>query len=99
MAMAAGAGESPEGQTLMATLSHRGTERATNEDACGSFIESPTCALAVVAGGVSGYEGGEIASETAVDVTIRAFRESLASWGPLKRIHRAVQQANIEIHD
>jgi serine/threonine protein phosphatase PrpC len=36
---------------------------------------------------------------TYVDVTIRAFRESPSSWGPLKRIHRAAQQANIEIHD
>jgi PPM family protein phosphatase len=92
--------ESPEnGQTLLATLSHRGTARDTNEDACGTYIESATCALAVVADGVSGYEGGEIASRTAVDVTIRAFRESPPSWGPLKRIYRAVQQANIEIHD
>jgi serine/threonine protein phosphatase PrpC len=99
MAMAAGAGESPEEQPLLATLSHRGTARDTNEDACGTYLESPTCALAVVADGVSGYEGGEIASETAVDVTIRAFRESPPAWGPLKRIHRAVQQANIEIHD
>jgi serine/threonine protein phosphatase PrpC len=92
--------QSPEsGQTRLATLSDQGTARQTNEDACGTYIESPTCALAIVADGVSGYEGGEIASQTAVDVTIRAFRESPPSWGPLKRIYRAVQQANIEIHD
>lgn len=100
MAMSANAVGSPDTeQTLVATLSHRGTARATNEDSCGMCIDGPKCALAVVADGVSGYEGGEIASRTAVDVTIRAFRESPVSWGPLKRIHRAVQQANIEIHD
>ncbi|MDP9000197.1 MAG: protein phosphatase 2C domain-containing protein, partial [Myxococcota bacterium] len=92
MAMSAGAVGSPDTeQPLVAALSHRGTERATNEDSCGMYVDG-RCVLAVVADGVSGYEGGEIASRTAVDVTIRAFQESPVSWGPLKRIHRAVQQ-------
>lgn len=100
MAMPASAGDRPDnGQILVAALSDRGTQRATNEDACGTYLESDTCVLAVVADGVSGYEGGEVASQTAVAVTLRAFRESPLSWGPLKRIHRAAQQANIEIHD
>jgi serine/threonine protein phosphatase PrpC len=86
-------------QVLVATLSDRGTERPDNEDACGTYFESPSCAVAVVADGVSGYNGGEVASRTAVDVTLRAFRESPTAWDPLKRIHRAAQQANIEIHD
>jgi serine/threonine protein phosphatase PrpC len=100
MAMAVDVGEHAEqGWALLAALSHSGTARQTNEDACGTYVTGPSCALAVVADGVSGYEGGEVASQTAVDVTIRAFRESPASWGPMKRLHRAVQQANIEIHD
>ncbi len=98
--MPATAGDKADnGQILVATRSDRGTQRPANEDACGTYLESATCALAVVADGVSGYAGGEIASQTAVAVTIRAFRESPQSWGPLKRIHRAAQQANIEIHD
>ncbi len=80
-------------------LSDQGTERENNEDACGSYVESPSSVLVVVADGVSGHEGGEVASQTAVDVTIRAYRESPPAWGPAKRVHRAVQQANIEIHD
>jgi PPM family protein phosphatase len=88
-----------KGQVRVAALSHRGTMRERNEDACGTYAESPTCALAVVADGVSGQEGGEIASQTAVEVTLRAFQESPVSWGPMKRVHRAAQQANIEIHD
>lgn len=55
--------------------------------------------LVVVADGVSGMEGGEVASRTAVDVTLSAYRESPATWGAAKRLYRAVQQANIEIHD
>ena len=100
MAMPATANEKRDnGQVSVAALSDRGTQRIMNEDACGTYIESETCTLAVVADGVSGYEGGQIASQTAVEVILRAFRESPLSWGPLKRIHRAAQQANIEIHD
>jgi PPM family protein phosphatase len=84
---------------IVATLSDRGTERPHNEDACGLYVESARCVVAVVADGVSGHEGGEVASRTAVDVTLRTFRESPVAWAPMKRIHRAAQQANIEIHD
>jgi protein phosphatase len=82
-----------------AARSDRGTSRPNNEDACGSYAESPTHVLVVVADGVGGEEGGEIASSTAVEVTIRAYKESPAAWGPLKRLYRSAQQANIEIHD
>jgi PPM family protein phosphatase len=82
-----------------AMVSDTGTERGDNEDACGSYIESPTHVLVAVADGVSGEQGGEVASQTAVDVTLRAYKESTASWGALKRLYRAAQQANIEIHD
>ena len=76
-----------------------GTERGENEDSCGSYVESPTRVLLAVADGVGGEEGGEIASRAAIEVTLRAFRESPVEWGVAKRLYRAVQQANIEIHD
>ncbi|HZU82130.1 MAG TPA: protein phosphatase 2C domain-containing protein [Polyangiaceae bacterium] len=101
--MPAAATDASEGidgaQVVAASLTDRGTLREANEDACGMHVEGASCALVVVADGVSGYEGGEVASRMAVDVTIRAFREAPASWGPLKRVYRAAQQANIEIHD
>src|SRR5260370_22958786 len=31
--------------------------------------------------------------------TLEAYRESPVAWGPAKRLHRAVQRANIEIHN
>jgi protein phosphatase len=83
----------------VATLSDVGNERNNNEDCCGSFLEGETSAVFAVADGVGGYEGGELASQTAIEVALRSYRESPASWGPGKRLHRAVQQANIEIHD
>ncbi len=82
-----------------ATLSDAGTERGANEVASGIHVESPTHVLVAVADGVSGEEGAAIASTTAIEVTLRAYRESPPGWGPAKRIYRAVQQANIEIHD
>lgn len=83
----------------VAALSDKGTERPHNEDACGVHVESTVHALIVVADGVSGMEGGEIASRTAVEVTLTAYRESPSTWGTAKRLYRAVQRANIEIHD
>lgn len=83
----------------LALLSDVGTDRENNEDACGSHVESENCVIFVVADGVGGYEGGEIASTQAVGITLSAFRESPIGWGPAKRLHRAVQQANIEIHN
>ncbi|MGD0639078.1 MAG: protein phosphatase 2C domain-containing protein, partial [Nitrososphaerales archaeon] len=82
-------------QVTVAALSDLGTERDNNEDACGLQVDDGGSVLVVVADGVSGYEGGEIASRTAVDVTLSAFADSPASWGPAKRIFRAVQRANI----
>ena len=83
----------------LAVLSDTGTNRPGNEDACGYFIEGPEVPLLVVADGIGGYEGGEIASRMAVDITIEAYRESPPAWGAAKRLQRAVQRANIEIHN
>jgi len=83
----------------LAALSDTGTERPNNEDACGHFVEGPEAALFMVADGIGGYEGGEVASRMAVDITIQAYRESPPGWGGAKRLLRAVQRANIEIHN
>ncbi len=83
----------------LALHSDVGTGRAGNEDSCGQLVENERTALFVVADGVGGYEGGEIASAIAVEATLNAFRDSPAAWGPAKRLYRAVQNANIAIHN
>ncbi len=83
----------------LALLSDVGTNRPDNEDFCGHFVEGPSSAIFVVADGVGGYEGGEVASRMAVETTLEAYRESPEAWGPIKRLQRAVQRANIEIHN
>jgi protein phosphatase len=83
----------------LALLSDVGTKREGNEDACGQLIENGSTVVFLVADGVGGYEGGEIASAMAVETTLEAFRASLPDLGSAKRLHRALQQANMEIHN
>jgi serine/threonine protein phosphatase PrpC len=83
----------------LALLSDVGTRRPDNEDSCGHFVESPESVVFAVADGVGGYEGGEIASRMAIDITIEAYRDSPPEWGAAKRLYRAITRANIGIHD
>ncbi|HEY2107228.1 MAG TPA: protein phosphatase 2C domain-containing protein [Candidatus Binataceae bacterium] len=83
----------------LALLTDIGCERSNNEDFCGHRIESPREVVFAVADGVGGYDGGEVASQMAVDVTLATYHQSAASIGPAKRLYRAVQRANIEIHN
>jgi len=80
-------------------LSDVGTNRSNNEDFCAHYIEAPDAVLFAVADGVGGYEGGEVASNMAIEVTLRSYRESPREWGASKRLHRAVQTANIEVYN
>jgi len=83
----------------MAVFSHPGTERNDNEDSCISHRENDECGLVAVADGVSSYEGGEVASQRATEVLVRSFNEQGPGVATMKRLVRAVQQANIEIYD
>jgi protein phosphatase len=83
----------------MAALSHPGTERGDNEDSCVTHRESDQCGLVAVADGVSSYDGGEVASQRATEVLVRSFKEQGPGVATMKRLVRAVQQANIEIYD
>ena len=89
----------PEAAFDVFVLSDVGTNRTDNEDSCGFLIENPDEVIFAVADGMGGYEGGEVASSMAVEITLQAWRDSPSEWGPAKRLARAVQQANIEIHN
>ena len=88
-----------ESEFDLALLSEVGNGRPHNEDSCGHFIERPDRVVFAVADGVGGFDGGAIASAMAIEVTLRAYRESPAEWGAAKRLYRAVQQANIELYN
>ncbi|HTN51490.1 MAG TPA: protein phosphatase 2C domain-containing protein [Anaeromyxobacter sp.] len=86
-------------ELAFATLTDVGTERDHNEDACGALREGAACAVLVVADGVSSGAGGEVASQMAVEVLLRAYGEESPATAAGQRLYRAVQQANIEIYD
>jgi protein phosphatase len=98
-ASASGEDEVSDFALRFSASSDSGTEKAHNEDSFGSYADSPGHVFLAVADGVSGENGGEVASRMAVDVTLSTYRLSPAAWGPPKRLYRAAQQANIEIHD
>jgi PPM family protein phosphatase len=76
-----------------------GTDRQNNEDSCGHRFDGDDTIVFAVADGIGGYEGGEVASAMAIEVTLDSYCSSPEAWGPAKRLHRAVQRANIEIHN
>src|SRR5690242_7973758 len=76
-----------------------GTNRSNNEDFCGHLVEAPDAVVFAIADGVGGYEGGEVASKMAIELTLDAYRDSPREWGASKRLHRAVQRANIEVYN
>jgi len=89
----------PEYAFETAALSDVGSGRDHNEDYCGVLIDSGNCGVVCVADGVSGSEGGETASRMAIEVTLRVWRELPVDLSPARRLARAVQQANIEVHE
>jgi protein phosphatase len=80
-------------------LSDKGTQRPHNEDFCASYLETPGCAIVAVADGVSGDEGGEVASQTALEAMLAAYREEDSALAAGQRLYRATQNANIAVYD
>ena len=95
----AGPSPTPERHLDVAALTDRGTQRDLNEDACGVHLDHPRCAVLAVADGVSSSPAGEVASQMAVDIVLRAYSDAPAELDAGQRLYRAVQQANIEIYD
>jgi len=79
-------------------VSDVGTEREHNEDQCACFVESATAGIVAVADGVSSFPAGETASKTAIEATVRSYRQ-LSGMKLDRRLPRAVQQANIDVYD
>ncbi len=79
----------------IASQSDVGLKRSTNQDAMSVFVRGDGSQLLVVADGMGGHQGGEIASQLAVDAIGATFK---TSSGPATQIlHDAFLSANAQI--
>ena len=88
----------------LASLSDVGCQRENNEDSFGYWEPANDAdfatlgRLAVVADGMGGHEGGQIASRLAVDALTKAYAES-ALTHPQERLVSALQDAHRRIQE
>ena len=88
----------PANKISVASVSDRGLsdKRPLNED---SFLVDPERGIFAVADGVGGADAGEVASQTAVDVLLEAFRHKLNDGEDVEDLMElAIQRANSSIH-
>ncbi len=87
---------------VMALMTDPGCQRTVNQDRgrltkkTGSSAESERALLAVVADGMGGHQGGEVASELALDVICREFQTD--NGNPGAALAWSVEQANRAIY-
>jgi serine/threonine protein phosphatase PrpC len=87
------------------TLIHKGLLRENNEDRLSTYAflagtdKSVPALLAVLADGVGGHQGGEVAAQIAVDMITAYFKEHTTISCPSSSIENAIQNANRSISD
>ena len=79
----------------IASLTHVGLVRTKNQDACGEFQNEQGVVLLVVADGMGGHRGGEVASAAAIEVIGKHFDQGVDE--PAAFLTRAFQAANDRI--
>ena len=78
-------------------LTDDGTVRKENEDAVAFWPHEDGMVFAV-ADGLGGHNAGVVASNLALEALGRELDRAPASWAIDKRLRRAIQEANIAIH-
>jgi serine/threonine protein phosphatase PrpC len=81
----------------VAMLSHTGLIRQNNQDHAGYSKDIHDCTLAIVADGMGGHQGGEVASEMAVQLISDSLHHLACPLDPLvckEALFQAVTEAN-----
>ncbi|MDJ0848119.1 MAG: Stp1/IreP family PP2C-type Ser/Thr phosphatase [Myxococcota bacterium] len=81
---------------VIASATDVGLVRKANQDHCGDFTNAAGCRLVVVADGMGGHAGGEVASRTCVEHVGELFGS--ASGDPETFLREAMQQANDRVY-
>lgn len=79
-------------------LTDVGCVREANEDAVGYWPHEDGMVFAV-ADGLGGHNAGEVASALALETLAREMERAPGNWPMVKRLRRAVQEANLAIYN
>jgi serine/threonine protein phosphatase PrpC len=86
----------PAGQPVTASLTDVGRLRSNNQDRCAEFVDQAGYRLLIVADGMGGHQGGEVASQTVVETVGEVFRRGFAD--PAGLLREAFDEANDRVH-
>ena len=83
--------------TRTASLTDVGSVRSVNQDSCGEFVDDAGYRLLMVADGMGGHLGGEVASQTPIDAVGQVFQRGIEE--PAAFLREALTVANKRVFD
>jgi protein phosphatase len=83
--------------TRTASLTDVGSVRTTNQDRCGEFVDDAGYRLLIVADGMGGHRGGEVASQTTVNAVGEVFQRGVEN--PVQTLCEAFTLANQRVYE
>jgi serine/threonine protein phosphatase PrpC len=83
--------------TRTASLTDVGSVRSVNQDSCGEFVDDAGYRLLMVADGMGGHLGGEVASKAAIDTVGQIFQRGIEE--PAAFLREAIVLANKRVFE